>query len=212
MKTVSWKLITALGVLTTLVAATVHHALKPSPNVPPLQTTPLKSKAPKPPPDLSMLAERIQALAYRQPTPEELEEEIQYNRDEALALTSDVHDPDPDKRAVAVEQLGAYPSTESEDLLTQALAQDGDAGVRELAAQTLETLDKPSPRAIDALLQAIEDDTPEVQQASLLTLEKWLNDEADNARRAHIVRGLKHKARSFRLAKETRQYLRELLE
>jgi len=211
MKKFSWKIITALGVAIVLVTAAIHHALKPPPSAP-TQATPLDSEAAKAPPDLSMLAERIQAMAYRQPTPEELEEEKQYNREKALALSDDQHDPDPNKRIVAVEQLGAYPSAEAEDLLIQALAQDGDASVRKMAAQTLDTLDNPSLRAIDALLQAIEDDAVEVQQASLLTLEKWLNDDADKARHARLVSALRHAARSQHLAEDSRQYLQELLE
>lgn len=211
MKTLSWKLIATLGMVIILVATTMHLALE-SPQSAPPQVTPLKAKAAKLPRDFSLLAERIQTLAYRQPTAEELEEEQQYDREQALAATNDLHDPDPAKRSEAAEQLGAYPGAEAEELLTQALAQDGDAGVRKLAAQTLDTLDKPSNRAIDTLLQAIEDDTPEVQQASLLTLERWLNEGVNDDRNTRIVRGLKNVKDSRGLAKETRDYLQELLE
>jgi HEAT repeat protein len=207
----SRKQIVILGTAAAIGAAIIHHALKPSHSFPP-QAVSQKSKAAKPPPDFSRVAERIQALAYRQPTPEELEEEKQYNREQASALAKDMDDPNPEKRLEAVEQLGAYPSTEAEDLLTLALVQDGDVRVREMAARTLDTLDEPSTHAIDALLQAIEDNAVEVQQASLLTLERWLTDEADKARPARIVRGLKQAAHSNRLAEETKEYLQDLLE
>jgi len=211
MKMFSWKQIAVFSTAVAIIGAAVHYARKPPPSIPPPQAAPSKSKA-KPPPDFSMVAERIQALAYRQPTPEELEEEKQYNRRQASGLAQDLDDPNPDKRLRAVEQLGAYPSAEAEDLFTQALVQDGDVRVREMAARTLDTLDEPSTHAIDALLQAIEDDAVEVQQASLLTLERWLTDEADKARQARIVDGLKQAARSNRLAEETKEYLQELLE
>lgn len=211
MKPFPWKLLTLVGVLAAVVAIAIYHALNSLQIVLPPQTPTIESKAFKPPPNYSMLAERIETLAYREPTSEELKEEKQYNREKALALSSDLNDPDPHKRIGAVEQLAAYTSAEAEDLLTQVLAQDTDVNVRAMAAQTLDTMEKPSLATIDAVLQAIEDDAPEVQQASLLTLERWLNNEPGEAHRAHIVQGLKGKAQSKRLGKETREYLQELL-
>lgn len=213
MNMLSWKRLTLVGMLALVLVATIHYAPAPSRNTPAPAPTSIstESESTKPPPDPNLLAERLEMLANFEPSPEEVEEKQQYNRKLAVEFSYSLNDPDPSKRVAAVEQLGAYPSPEAEDSLTQALNNDTDSNIRAIAARTLDTLDNPSPVAIDALIRAMEDYAPEVQHASLVTLEGFLSKQPSKDLRARIVRGLKDKSGSRNLTEETNEYLQELL-
>ncbi|HWP00857.1 MAG TPA: HEAT repeat domain-containing protein [Methylococcus sp.] len=174
-------------------------------------TTESKSTA-VPPPDYGLLAERLQALAQRQPTPEEWEEEREYNREQALALAPDLHDPSAEKRIETAEQLGAFPSEEAEVLLIETLAGDPDPDVRVAAVQSLENFEHLGDKAIAALLGALEDENEDVRMGTLTLLENLVSSEVQgSARYKKIVAGLKKKARSRNTPGETRRAIRAFL-
>lgn len=165
------------------------------------------------PPDYGLLAERLQALAQRQPTPEEWEQERQYNREQALALAPDLRDLDAEKRIEAVEQLGAFPSEEAEVLLVETLAGDPDPDVRVAAVQSLENFEPLRDETIAGLASALEDESEDVRMGALTLLETRVLSEVRSSVRYHkIVAVLKKKAFSRRTPSATREAIRAFLE
>lgn len=149
------------------------------------------------PPDYGSLAERLQALSHRQPTSAEWEEEMQYNREQALALGPDLHDSSVEKRIETVEQLGAFLSEEAEVLLVEALASDPDPDVRVAAEQSLGNFEHLEDKAIAGLLGALQDENEDVRMGALITLENLVSTEVRGSTRyKKIVAGLRKKALS----------------
>lgn len=212
MQTISWRLIVRIGVVLVLFALAAHWFFQTSKNeLYGSMTTESKSTAVSSP-DYDLLAERLQALAHRQPTPEEWDEEREYNREQALALDPDLHDPSVEKCIETVEQLGAFPSEEAEVLLIETLAGDPDPDVRVAAVQSLEHFEHLGDETIAGLLGALEDENEDVRMGTLTMLENLVSTEVQgSARYKKIVAGLKKKARSRNTPVETRRAIRAFL-
>jgi len=69
-----------------------------------------------------------------------------------------------------VEQLSAFPTPESEQILVNTLGLDFDPEVRRAAAQSLSVFKQPSQKAVTALLTALQDDSEAVQMEALNAL------------------------------------------
>jgi hypothetical protein len=213
MQTISWRRIARIGVALILVALAVHRFFQTSGEDGSGSMTVEPKSAAVPPPGYGLLAERLQALAQRQPTPEEWEEERQYDREQALALAPDLHDPGAEKRIETAEQLGAFPSEEAEVLLIETLAGDPDPDVRVAAVQSLENFEHLRDETIAGLLGALEDENEEVRMSALTLLETRVSNEArSSVRYKKIVTGLKKKAVSRRTPAGTRRAIRAFLE
>ena len=85
------------------------------------------------------------------------------------------------ERVEAVEQLGAYPNPQTEVTLTQILAGDASADVRNAAALSLGSLENPSPATISTLMGALKDSSEDVRYSSLSTLEDFLLSQEENS-------------------------------
>jgi len=114
----------------------------------------------------------MEALGYgaRMPTPEELEDEARYRDQQVVKANESLNDTSPEKRVGGVEQLSAFPTPESEQILINTLSLDFDPEVRRAAAQSLSAFKKPSEKAVNALLVALQDDSEAVQIGALNAL------------------------------------------
>ncbi len=132
------------------------------------QETPLSTDSKKPlvvPPPMDSLGQ-----GTRMPTPEELEGEARYNDQQVVKASESLNDPNPAKRVGGVEQLSAFPTPESEQILVNTLGLDFDAEVRRAAAQSLSVFKQPSQKTVTALLTALQDDSEAVQREALNAL------------------------------------------
>ena len=95
--------------------------------------------------------------------------------DKQVAVASEwANNPEEKQRVIAVEQLGAYTTPESESMLTAALASDMDPEVRRIAAQSLAAFRKPKEGTTASLLAALQDDDENVQISAFNTLSTYV--------------------------------------
>lgn len=115
-------------------------------------------------------------------------------------------------RVEAVEQLGAYPNPQTEATLSQVLAADPSADVRNAAALSLGSLEAPSPGTIGTLLSGIKDQSDDVRFSSLSTLEDFmLSQEEDSPLYQNIRSGLKDLVQSNSLPDDLKDSIQEVL-
>lgn len=125
----------------------------------------LETKMPVPPP-MELLGH-----AARMPTPEELEDEARFRDIQVAHVSEWLNSPDTERRLAGVEQLSAYTTPESEQILASTLLMDSDADVRKTAAQRLSRFKPPGEDTVAALLTALEDYSEGVQLSALNTLQ-----------------------------------------
>lgn len=161
-------------------------------------TTPA-AQAPNPPPASGVFSD---------PTAEDLEVEREQIQEAMKMLSS----PTETERVEAVEQLGAFPNPQTESTLTQILAGDSSADVRNAAALSLGSLEAPSPATISTLLGALKDQSEDVRYSSLSTLEDFLLSQEEDAPLYQSIRsGLESVAKSSGLPEELQESISEVL-
>lgn len=144
--------------------------------------------------------------------PDEMENDEQYEKEQISTAMRQLSSTNEEERVEAVEQLGAYPSPETETILVQLLAQDSNAEVRNAAALSLGSMDEPSDGAIMTLMSALEDQSEDVRFSSLSTLEDYmLSQEEDSANYKRIREGLRQKSEAAGLAQDLRDSIKEIL-
>ena len=149
----------------------------------------------------------------RMPTPEELGDEARYNDQQVAKAGASLNDPAPEKRVRGVEQLSAFPTPESEQILSNTLRMDFDPEVRRAAAQSLSVFKQPTKEAVTALLAALQDDSEAVQREALTTLTRIAGgmENGSPAFKA-LLADLGNQARAKRMKPGVRQSLRAFLQ
>ena len=141
------------------------------------------------------------------------EEETESEREEINMALAEMGSAEVERRVEAAEQLGAYPTTEAELALIQALTSDSSAEVRSAAAQSLGYVENPSDAALEGLFSALDDQIGDVRESALSALEDFLLGSDEGSERYKRVReGLRLKMESRSVAANTRRSIREILE
>ena len=144
--------------------------------------------------------------------PDEIADDDQIEKEQVAEAMTQLGSSNDEERIEAVEQLGAYPSPETEATLGQLLTTDANAEVRNAAALSLGSLDEPSDATIAALMSALEDQNEDVRFSALSTLEDFmlgLEEDAPNHQR--IQDGLKLKAASRSMPEDLKESINEVL-
>jgi len=144
--------------------------------------------------------------------PDEMANDDQIEKEQVTEAMTQLGSSNDEERIEAVEQLGAYPSPETEATLGQLLTTDANAEVRNAAALSLGSLDEPSDATIAALMSALEDQNEDVRFSALSTLEDFmlgLEEDAPNHQR--IQDGLKLKAASRSVPEDLKESINEVL-
>ena len=145
------------------------------------------------------------------PADEMLDDE-QIEKEQIAEAMTQLGSANDEERIEAVEQLGAYPSPETEATLGQLLVTDANAEVRNAAALSLGSLDAPSDATIATLMSALEDQSEDVRFSALSTLEDFmLGMEDDSPSHQRIQDGLKLKAASRTIPDDLRESINEVL-
>ena len=140
------------------------------------------------------------------------EDEAQSEKEQVDAALVQLNSSDPAQRVEAAEQLGAYPTKESEAALTQLLSTDSDPEVRSAAAQNLGYVERPSDTTLDVLLKSLEDQNEEVRLSALSTLEDFLlGSDQGSKRYTKIVAELQNRTGSQTIPEDTREAIQDVL-
>jgi len=124
--------------------------------------------------------------------PEQSEEDLE--KEQVAAAIAQLNSTKNEERIEAVEQLGAYPSPETETILANLLATESNPELRNAAALSLGSLDTPTAATINVLMAALEDQNEDVRFSALSTLEDFLlGQEEDTSGYRQIRDGLKAK-------------------
>ena len=99
-----------------------------------------------------------------------------------------INSPQKDERVAAIQYLGAYPNQASETLLTQLLTTDQEPSVRNAAARSLGIIYKPTEPTLEALLNALEDESEAVRFTALTTIENYLLREDSYSEKATALK------------------------
>jgi hypothetical protein len=108
------------------------------------------------------------------PIQEVMDDGTPYEDKQVAAASAWANNPELKQRIIAVEQLGAYTTPESESMLTTVLASDMDPEVRRIAAQSLAAFKKPMESTTASLLAALQDDDENVQISAFNTLSTYV--------------------------------------
>jgi hypothetical protein len=187
-----------------------------TPSEPPVEAPP-KTAKPSIPPTLPAPARNTVPMPQN-PAPPPLEEggneyDEQTEEQQLATAREQLNSADAEQRVEGAEQLGAFPTKETEILLVQALATDSEAEVRNAAAQSLGYVEKPTDATIDALMTALEDRDEDVRTSALSTLEDFMVESGEGSKRSKkILAGLKAKAASRGTPKDLREAIRDVLE
>ena len=158
-------------------------------------------------PDLRQRFAEVQSGAAQSGITQQAIEREQIN--EALQL---LQSKDPAQRRIGAEQLGAYPSAESEPALLKA-ARDPDDAVCQAAFASLGQLTHPSPTLISGLLGLVTQGRPLVAESALDTLLAYqTNTGPASPTSRQMTTGLKQLLRRKTLPPAQRQKVIEFLE
>jgi HEAT repeats len=139
-------------------------------------------------------------------------EDAEIEREQIAEAMKRLTSPTESERVEAVEQLGAYPNPQTEATLSQLLAGDSSADVRNAAALSLGSLEAPSPATVSTLLSGLKDQSEDVRFSSLSTLEDFmLSQEEESPLYQNIRTGLKDMAQSTGLPDDLRDSINEVL-
>lgn len=207
-----------LGILLLLaICILLSFAPRISPLPPKSQTKPAvvpehRRTAPIPPPvDLHALSERL-SPAVATLTDAQVREDEQTVASQVSDAAEALRDINIGERVGGALQLGAYPTREAEKLLIGALEGDVEAEVRIAAAQSLAHVRHPQRTTLDALIRSLEDENEEVEEATLGTIMHHIQHlDPSSASHKHLLTELKKRARSKRVANDTREAVRNFL-
>ena len=131
------------------------------------------SKPPPPPPGA--------ASTNDLPVENDLIDDAQIEREQIAEAMAHLASQNQEERVEAVEQLGAYPSPDTEATLGQLLAADSNPEVRNAAALSLGSLDAPTESSLSILLSALDDQSEDVRFSALSTLEDFMLAQDENS-------------------------------
>lgn len=139
-------------------------------------------------------------------------DEAQIEREQIAEALSHLSSQKEEERIEAVEQLGAYPSPDTEATLSQLLTTDSNPEVRNAAALSLGSLDVPSDSTLASLLTALDDQSEDVRFSALSTLEDFmLGQDEDSQTYKRIRSGLSAKVDSQSLSEDLKDSIKEVL-
>lgn len=153
----------------------------------------------------------LAASRFYQSTPEERAEEEAFEVEQVGLARRWLSDLDIEKRIMGVEQLAAYPSPRSENLLVGALKKDPEPQIRVLAAEHLSYMRQPSLGAQEALIAALYDINEEVRMSAFNTLQYYLASSEQEGDAQRIVGLLKHQMQNGKLPLNTRKVIEDYL-
>jgi len=162
--------------------------------------------------DIALLTERIQTAQLHEPTPEEIAEDKAFEAEQIEEAKRSLLDLDIEKRIEGLEQLTAYPSPQSEQLMLDILKKDMSDEMRASAADYLSYIEEPSLATQDALIQALNDSNEDVRNNALNTVQSYIYAlDEDSASAKRIVDLLKKQARNEQLPADMRESIKEYL-
>lgn len=139
-------------------------------------------------------------------------EDAEIEREQIAEAMKRLTSPTESERVEAVEQLGAYPNPQTEATLSQLLAGDSSADVRNAAALSLGSLEAPSTATVSTLLSGLKDQSEDVRFSSLSTLEDFmLSQEEESPLYQSIRTGLQDMGQSTGLPDDLRDSINEVL-
>ena len=146
-------------------------------------------------------------------TPEEnLVGDSRYDDEQVSTASEWLNSPEAEQRKIGTEQLSAYPTPESEQLLANTLSSDFDPEVRRTAAQGLAAFREPSEGTSSSLLAALQDDDENVQLSAFNTLLVYMNRfEYNSTRMKSLITSLKNSASSHNTKATTKMAIRTFL-
>lgn len=210
------------GITLTLLITSNSDA--PAPN-PPIAESPKQTadQTPAPPPAVSPPQPVAPTVPLQPPAPvitdlpppesESDEEEAATEKEQVDAALAQLASPEAEQRIEGAEQLGAYPTKEAEQALTQALSGDTDAEVRNTAAQSLGYVEKPTDATLAALFGALEDQNEDVRGSALSSLEDFLLGSDEGSKRyKKLLAGLQARLDSRSVSEDTRTAIRDILQ
>ena len=123
-----------------------------------------------------------------------------------------VYSADDNERVGGVEQLVAYPSLESEIILSKLLLTDLNAEVRNAAALSLVSINNPLDTTIYDLISALEDESKDVRFSALSTLQDYMLRQVTHLDYTKIILSeLTYKIENTAIATDTRDAINQLL-
>lgn len=158
-----------------------------------------------------MSPDSLAASRFYQSTPEERVEEEVFEFEQVELARQWLSDLDIEKRIMGVEQLAAYPSLRSENLLVDALKKDSEPQIRVLAAEHLSYIQQPSLSAQEALIAALYDINEEVRISAFNTLQYYLASSEEEGDAQRIVGLLKRQMQNGKLPLNTRKVIEDYL-
>jgi hypothetical protein len=165
---------------------------------------------PKPaavPPPMELLGQ-----GARMPTPEERVDEAHYDEMQVAKAGEWVNSPQAERRIAGVEQLSAFQTPESDQILANALTLDSEPEVRRTAAQSLAAFRQPTENTMASLLAALADPEEKVQMSALNALMAYANRWENNSPpMKNLMASLKKFATSRRTTDLTRKAIRSFL-
>jgi len=123
-----------------------------------------------------------------------------------------VYSADDNERVGGVEQLVAYPSLESEIILSKLLLTDLNAEVRNAAALSLVSINNPLDTTIYDLISALEDESKDVRFSALSTLQDYMLRQVNNLDYNKIILSeLTYKIENTVIATDTSDAINQML-
>ena len=146
------------------------------------------------------------------PVENDLIDDAQIEREQIAEAMAHLASQNQEERVEAVEQLGAYPSPDTEATLGQLLAADSNPEVRNAAALSLGSLDAPTESSLSILLSALDDQSEDVRFSALSTLEDFMLAQDENSPTYDRIRSaLQTKVGASGVPEELRDSINEVL-
>ena len=149
----------------------------------------------------------VKFLNSRLPKDESYEKQTQ-----AIESMELVYSADDKERVGGVEQLVAYPSLESEIILTQLLLTDLNSEVRNAAALSLVSINNPLDTTIYDLISALEDESKSVRFSAISTLQDYMLRQVNHLDYNKIILSeLAYKIENTAIPIDTRDAINQML-
>ncbi|WP_367154541.1 HEAT repeat domain-containing protein [Methylomonas sp. HYX-M1] len=162
--------------------------------------------------DPAAMQERLEAAQNYQASEEDAAEEAQADMEQIEEAGKLLADASVEQRVAAIEQLSAYPSPKSEQLMRAALQQDKAEAVRAAAADYLSYIEVPTRETVEALSQALLDGNEEVRDNALNTLQYYAGAvEDDDPVVKMVFEQLKIQQKNKKVVADIREAIQEFL-
>lgn len=152
--------------------------MQPAPQAPPKQLNP-----PAPPPNLQALSAGLKA---KKEPEAEMEAEPIVDR-QIRSAQKELKSADIGTRVDAIDQLAAYPTKASEQLLVSTMQTNNNEEIRISAADALSSVRHPNKATVSALIVAASANNYELRDAALMTLDIYINREPYGSKRTKTI-------------------------